>query len=523
MITGAELEAKVAELKEAGYDNKTIIETIVNEDFEVGAGELSKILGVTPLDVGRVKGAIRRKRQPPREGGEGGVPTDWLSQQPPMAQRLYEALARVMPKSLDKAKAITDIFARNIAQFQNRHMFRSWLSRYGLPADSMAQVEDELYGFEVGGMPSGQFGTGQPGQPTIAYVPQPGGGVTPLIVMNPPSPAPQWPGGNITFTMPPQPPESKPSPEVEMLRGEVKTLKDSFKELGRQISDLTYMIRTPPPSSSQPRTRRRPMLDDEGKIMRDADGNILYEEIPYDEKQSELEYMKTIAAISSRRESGGITTDAIRNIITDELSKKEVEQQRFKELEDRIMSEIDRRFPGRGGGEGRGITAEDVRSVIKEEFERRERPEMESKYQELRERIDNIMREQEMAEQTRRVISEQIDPILRKMEVLETATQRAGLTSESAKLVHAETMANNWQEFFLRMGHMLGQDFKVGMLSAIIPQLRAGGVSDDLISDIIRAAGGIESGPPEIRSKPSGLREKAEEFTRKYVKPEGAA
>jgi len=528
MITGAELEAKVAELKEAGYDNKTIIEAIVNEDYNVPAGELSKLLDVKPLDVGRVKGAIRRKRGP--EGAEGApTVTDWLSQLPPMAQRLYEALARVMPKSLDKAKAITDIFARNIAQFQNRHFFRSWLSRYGLPADSMAQVEDEIYGFQMGDLQGGQPGQ-PPGQPTVAYVPQPGGGYAPIIVMSPPTPTPPWQPGNITLTMPPQPPpsEPKPSPELEVLREEVKTIKESFKDLTHQIADLAQIIRTPPPPPpsppppAPPRTRRRPMLDEEGRILRDADGNILHEEIPYDETQAQLEYMRGIAALS-KRENGGLSAESIRNIINDELGKREVQQQRFSELQERIMAEIDRRFPKGEGGEGKGITTEDVRSVVKEEFGRREQPEVESKISELRDKIDNIIREQEMAEQTRKVISEQIEPILRKMEVLETATQRAGLTSESAKLVHTETMANTWQEFFLRMGHMLGQDFKVGMLSAIIPQLRQGGVSDELIGDIIKAAGSLESAPPEVRSKPSGLHEKAAEFSQKYIKPEGVA
>jgi len=542
MLSGEELEAKVAELKEAGYDNKQIIEAIVNEDYDVPAGQLSKLLGVPPLDVGRVKGAIRRKRQPP--GGEGGPASDWLSEQPPMAQRLYEALSRVMPKSLDKAKAITDIFTRNIAHFQNRHMFRSWLSRYGLPADAMAQVEDEIYGFEMGAPPGGQYTPGQ-GQPTVAYVPQPGGGYAPIIVMSQPPSMPQWPGGNITFTVPPSPPpsESKPSPELNLLREEVKAIKDSFKELSQQMVDLVHLVRTPPPSPSPqppppppPRMRRRPMLDEEGRILRDVDGNVLYEEVPYDETQAQLEYMRGIAALS-RREETGLSAESIRNIINDELSKREVQQQRFNELQDRIMAEIDRRFPEKEGKSrgitaeevrniikdelDRGISAEEVRNIIKDELDRRTEPQQAREILELRQRIDNIMREREQSEETRRIIGEQIEPILRKMEDLELQTQRATLTGESARLAHAETIADSWQRFFRDMGQSLERSVRAGLLANVVAQMRAANVPDSLIGEVIKSAGGLPEVETELERKPSSIRERAAQFRARYLKPEG--
>jgi len=528
MLTGAELEARVAELKEAGYDVKTIIETIINEDYETPAGELSKLLGVSPLDVGRAKGALRRARK--AEGGEGEGGVDWLTSLPPMAQRLYEALKRVMPKSLDKVRAITDIFARNVNQFQNRHMFRSWISRYGLSADQMAQVEDEIYGFEPTSGSSAPLGQSGVSYPTIAYAPQPGGGYTPIIVMSQPAPAqPAWHPGNISLTLPPQtpPPEPKPSPEVNMLREEVREIKESFKELSQQMANLAQVVRTPPPPPPAPpqplppRVRRRPMLDDEGRIARDVDGNVLYEEIPYDETQAQLEYMRGIAALS-RRDEGGLTAEAIRNIITDELSKRETQHQRLAEIRDSIMAEIDRRFPQREN-EGKGITAEDVRNVIKDELDRRNQPEQEKKMSELERRIDNILREREQSEETRRIISEQIEPIVRKMEELEAQTQRATLSGESARLAHAETIADSWQRFFRDMGQTLERGVRAGLLANVVAQMRAANVPEGLIGEVIRSAGGLPGAETETERRPSGIRERAAEFRRKYVKPEAEA
>ncbi|RLC72655.1 MAG: hypothetical protein DRI26_02530 [Chloroflexi bacterium] len=265
--------------------------------------------------------------------------------------------------------------------------------------------------------------------------------------------------------------------------------------------------------------RRRPMLDEEGRIARDADGNIIYEEVPYDETQAQLEYMRGIAALS-RRDDSGLSGESIKNIINEELNKRDIQQQRFNELRESIMAEIERRFPKREGEEQRMVTADEIRGVIKDELERRGEPERDRQIIELRERIDNIIHERERSEEIRRAISEQIEPIFKKMEELELATKKTSLTGESARLVHTETMAESWQRFFLEMGQMLDRNIRAALLNAVVSQLRRDGASEEVIKEVIRTAGGLPSSEPETPSRPSGLREKAKEFERKYLKPE---
>jgi len=526
MPKGEELEAKVEELKASGAETNEIIASILEEDYEgTATGELAKYLGVSPVVVGRIRGNIAKARKAEArrmmEGGEGG------EEGPSIVQTFKDAIYRVIRRGGPGWKEhLVRLFEKQAHLLRSHDALVAWLTRLGCTGSEAEMVAEEL-------LPSGTGSPGifgqpgqQAGQPTVAYVPQPGGGYAPIIVMTPPTAAPQWPSGNITFTMPPSP-EPKPSfPELNLLREEVKAIKDSFKELSQQMADLTNVVRTPPPppppppSPLPPRIRRRPMLDEEGRVLRDADGNVLYEEIPYDETQAQLEYMRGIAALS-RREESGLSAESIRNIINDELSKREVQQEKFTQLQERIMAEIERRFP-RVEGVERNITAEEVRKIVKEELEPRTSPEQERKMSELERRIDNILREREQSEETRRLITEQIEPIIKKMEQLEMQTQRATLSGESARLAHAETIADSWQRFFRDMGQSLERGVRAGLLANVVAQMRAANVPDSLIGEVIKAAGG----PPEAEfetQRPSGIRERAAEFRRKYLKPEGEA
>jgi len=48
---------------------------------------------------------------------------------------------------------------------------------------------------------------------------------------------------------------------------------------------------------------------------------------------------------------------------------------------------------------------------------------------ELRQKIDSIIQQRDLSEETRRILSEQLEPMVRRLDALEGATQKASLCS----------------------------------------------------------------------------------------------
>jgi len=67
---------------------------------------------------------------------------------------------------------------------------------------------------------------------------------------------------------------------------------------------------------------------------------------------------------------------------------------------------------------------------------------------------------------------------------------------------------------------MLDRNVRMALLNLVVAQLRASGASDEIIRDVIKAAGGVPEGEYETERRAGSLREKAKEFSQKYLKPE---
>jgi len=508
MPAGIELEARVAELKDQGLNADDIAETILAEDIDSPTGELIRLLEMKPFDLGRIKNKVKRKLGLTPGVGGGVRQDEWYSNLPPLAQAFFEAANKAIPRSPERVRALTDIFAKNVKWFaESRTNFRSWISKYGLPSDAIAQMEDELYGFDFG---AGQLGGFQPGQPQVIYQPQwtpQGLQYVPIVVTAQPS----QPPGNISITVPQtgpsaQPPGETPKlPEVEAIKEDMASLKQSMSDLSDKIWDLgtRFQPSSLPPASPTPQVKykRVPMVID-GKVMKDDEGNIVYEEIPYDEGEAKV--IDIGRALSEQRQQ-----------FIEELNRREAAKERDEKIKETIFAELDRR-----GYTPRQPTVSDEEKIMMKAEERaRQITEARTKeLDELRAKVSELTREAEIKEHLDRALA----PLRERLQELEGIRLRGGLTDTQSLYAHRETMSAGWLQFFETMGAKLDTSVKTLILNTIIPQLKAIGVSDEVIKEIVRAAGtgALLPEPTESGLTGSSLSERAKEFARKYIKPE---
>lgn len=383
----------------------------------------------------------------------------------PMALRLHEVAGRVVSKPTT-VETMVNVFNRYSETLGgDRHRFRSWVQKYGLTPDQVNQIEDEMFGLDdvpaLGGTAAG------PGGHTVGYLQSPGGGYQPIIILSPPAAARET-GSREPFIIqsplnPPRDPETR----------------EEIREMGRRIDAVLEQVRKLTPAEARPEAaqpmRRIPMLDDEGAMMRDVKGQLVFQEVPYDPTMGVIEMMKALAEITkaqapqfppAKEIDEEVLVLKIRDKLRDDLPK---------ERDDRVSADLQR------------ILDEHKASL-----------------QQVSAKLSQLERDSEI----KVAVKEAVEPLFHQ---LEEARGRAGMSDNQFTLSHREKMAGIWQSF---LGSLVGgvrEDIRPMIIQNAVAAMKQLGIPDE----IVQAAVSSFSTPSRVSGP---LHTKAEEARQKWLR-----
>lgn len=283
MPQGQELQRRLEELAGEGLTGQEAALAVLIEDYDTPVGELQELLELKAMEVGRVKAIARQRLQkaereaktgeePPREPQK---PSPRLS--PPKAQLSLsgEEFRRVADQVLGAVDSrrkdyLAELYDRQPVEIKrDRRALENFLFRHGL-------TYMQVYGFLDLIMP-GSYDQAIPGQPQVMATDPRTGQQVPVIVM------PQQGGGAPYIIQPPAAPPPQPGLTAEEVR---RIIRDDLWERERLTPSPS-----PPPS---PHMARYPLIGDDGRQVKDADGTPLWIERPMDPNMSMLEFLRPV-------------------------------------------------------------------------------------------------------------------------------------------------------------------------------------------------------------------------------------
>lgn len=445
---------------------------------------------------------------------------EYINSLPPLGARFYEAVKRIIPKSPPKIKSMSEVFSRNVASLgSNRETFRNWVQRYGFSSDQLAMLEDEMFGYgsDWGGgtQQSGAFPQSpQGGTQIMGYIPQPGGGMQPVFFVMPNQPPqqpayPNQPGQPISISMPPYTPPQLPPPTVD-----TDSLRRELREEIRAIREEIKSIVSHPTSSPLPvqggRVRRIPILDESGNQARDASGNLILQEVPYDETLSTIEALKNTGMLAQPRP-------------VKEFDEEKYEL-RTREMIRDVVKEVIPKTPD--VSEQKGLSDAELKLALQEATSKAQET-VKQDLSALNEELKD-MREKQAARDTderiSRIISERMGPLQEEINRLERQSEesmsRQGLTDTQSVLVHKENLVKAYSELATDLISSVKGDIRPIITTALSQNLtktlKEQNVDDSQIAQILQAVMSTPSAAP-TRIK-SGLAGRVSDARSKWVK-----
>lgn len=417
---------------------------------------------------GRFANHVRAKHPEETEGAKmRRAAEEKLTQLSPIAQRLYDALKRAIPKG--SIEAIVSIFNRNTTSLgQDRHRFRSWIQRYGLTQDQIAQVEDELFGVEGAGTdsPGGHAGTPQ----IVGYMPTQGGGYQPIMVF-PQAQSQPAASQPVFVTLPQSPQDARPPADHET--------RDLLRNMDKRFDALLEALRQPPPPREIPQPsapmRRIPMLDEEGTILRDTAGQIIYQEVPYDPAMGAVEMLKAVVLLT--RPTGP--------------PPKEVDEEKLLlKMREQIRAEMKAEKPPPPEQDGK--VSASLQKLLDDQR---------ADLQQMAQRLNQVQHDSEIREEIARAMKPLQDQ-------LAEVQNRSGLTDTQFALSHRERVAGLWQGFIQGIVGNVREDMRPMIVQSAVAGMKQMGIPDEVITQAVssfgvpsRAAGALQGKVDEARSK----------------------
>lgn len=278
---------------------KEIAKLTLLKDPATSAQSLASKLGLKIQDINLEKAHIAKMGKPAPPAAGGGRPTEETKfkqiaegvspDYSPAIAEFAAAIDEVLPEKIPVSwkKHVIKLYERQPPNTrQSRQQLEYFLFRHGFTALQVAGVVDTILPSLSDGQFSGQFpGQFPSGQPIMAINPQTGQQMPVIVIGQQGQGAGQSPGPMII-----NPPSSQPGLSEEKVQ---LMIRDAIAEAVREVRAAQPPPPPPAPSPSIP-YRRMPMLDNDGNIMKDASGQVIHQEIPYDPSMTMLEFLRPV-------------------------------------------------------------------------------------------------------------------------------------------------------------------------------------------------------------------------------------
>jgi hypothetical protein len=436
----------------------------------------------TKKAVSEAKGG---KRPAPRRAPTNASPSSTASTEsrlgtdedtPPVVELFAKALNRAVPGKSGLTDQVVETFADNTESLaQNRVNLRAWLSKYGLTSIQLNQIEDAMFG--IADLTNGIFGSQQP-QPQQMQMPD--GSLQSVWVMPQPQANNGQPNQPINFyPSPPQPPVHDPALAISELRAEMKeSLRDTVDAMKEMIGEVASALQ-PAPQTSQFPMRRVPLMDEDGVVMKDPEtSQVLYQEIPMDPNQTNLDMFAKIADIMRPHEAPSEKVD-------------------MEKLQLQIEKQVRESQPEPTVAAAPGLSPEDQRM-----FES-----MRSETNTLVQKLNGLERERDIhqaIQDNTATFQMQIDQL-----------KGAGTMSDSQyEMQHRERLINGWQGIFGEVFTGVRNDVKPIIANNLAGTLRGAGLSEDVTAQILQSV--LQS---STQPRSGALNDRVQEARTKWMKP----